>query len=219
MKTNISTKIQIIFTKVTWKENSSWPASIVGCCPFSLCRRPNFRKVALWKLHTTRQKTQNCSWASSTLFSPSKSTAMKTKIKLDCYEETGYTCWHILLQTRNGKELIQSSLWTGSLCGVPPEEMCLSLEQKKIKTRRKPLKKWLFWSRYIFVDCHFRYTQVTHRYTFYVPQTKRLRVGFAWRAVRQRGYGLRLLIFKMANGEQQKQSRSGSDKKRRNRPR
>ena len=72
------------------------------------------------------------------------------------------------------------------------------------------------------------------RYTFYRPQTKRLRarkIGLQYEirpffysahrasgdglrspfgrgAVRQRGYGLRLLIFK---------SRSGSDKKRRNR--
>ena len=42
------------------------------------------------------------------------------------------------------------------------------------------------------------------------------RSHFGRRAVRQRGYGLRLLIFKTANdGEQQ--SRSASDKKRRNR--
>ena len=74
------------------------------------------------------------------------------------------------------------------------------------------------------------------RYTFYRPQTKRLKarkIGLQYKmrpffysalrasvalrataeafgrgAVRQRGYGLRLLIFK---------SRSGSDKKRRNR--
>ena len=55
------------------------------------------------------------------------------------------------------------------------------------------------------------------RYTFYIPQTKRLRarkIGlqykirhflprspFGRRAVRQRGYGLRLLIFKMANNK------------------
>ena len=58
--------------------------------------------MALWKLHTTRQKTQNCSWASSTSFSPSKSTAMKRKIKLD------NTCWHVWLRERNGKELITS---------------------------------------------------------------------------------------------------------------
>ena len=78
-------------------------------------------------------------------------------------------------------------------------------------------------------------SKVRFRYTFYRPQTKRLRarnIGlqykilllgtsclgrppgdglrspFGRRAMRQRGYGLRLLIFK---------SRSGSDKKRRNR--
>ena len=54
------------------------------------------------------------------------------------------------------------------------------------------------------------------RYTFCIPQTKRLRarkIGlqyasvalrlttFGRRAVRQRGYGLRLLIFKMANNK------------------
>ena len=50
------------------------------------------------------------------------------------------------------------------------------------------------------------------RYTFYRPQTKRRhfvpRSPFGRDAVCERGYGLRLLIFK---------SRSGSDKKRRNR--
>ena len=51
------------------------------------------------------------------------------------------------------------------------------------------------------------------RYTFCIPQTKRLRarkIGlqynglrspFGRRAVRQRGYGSRLLIFKMANNK------------------
>ena len=41
-----------------------------------------------------------------------------------------------------------------------PEEMCLSL---KHQTRQKPLKKWV-----ILIALQFRYT-------FYVPQTKRLR--------------------------------------------
>ena len=66
--------------------------------------------------------------------------------------------------------------------------MCLSLEHQ---TRRKPLKKWV-----ILIVLQFRYT-------FYRPQTKRLRarkIGFR-RVVRQRGYGLRLLIFKMANNK------------------
>ena len=35
-------------------------------------------------------------------------------------------------------------------------------------------------------------------YTFYIPQRTE---GFGRRAVRQRGYGLRLLIFKMANNK------------------
>ena len=106
-----------------------------------------------------------------------------------------------------------------------PEEMCLSLEP-----RRKPLKKWV-----ILIALKFRYT-------FYRPQTKRsaysikygklsivllgtsclgrpsdnsLRSPFGRRSVRQRGYGLRLLISKW-----RKQSRwksIWSDKKRRNR--
>ena len=78
-----------------------------------------------------------------------------------------------------------------------PEEMCLSLEHQ---TRRKPLKKWV-----ILIALQFRYT-------FYRPQTKRLRarqIGLHFvppsplgrRAVRRRGYGLRLLIFKMANNK------------------
>ena len=97
-----------------------------------------------------------------------------------------------------------------------PEEMCLSLEHQNPS---KTSEKWV-----ILIALQFRYT-------FYRPQTKRLRarkIGlqykirkvlsftrhfvprspFGRRAVRQRGYGLRLLIFK---------SRSGSDKKRRNR--
>ena len=89
--------------------------------------------------------------------------------------------------------------------------------RQNIKTRRKPLKKWV-----ILIALQFRYT-------FYRPQTKRLRarkIGlqykilfllgtsclgrpsgdglwspFRRRAVRQRGYGLRLLIFKMANNK------------------
>ena len=76
--------------------------------------------------------------------------------------------------------------------------------------RRKPLKKWV-----ILIALQFRYT-------FYRLQTKRLwapKIGLQYplsflpcpfwrRGVRQRGYGLRLLIFK---------SRSGLDKKRGNR--
>ena len=185
-------KFELTCTHTVW--------SIVGC-PFSLCRRPtfssphpNFGKVALWKLHTTRQKTQNCSWASSTLFSPGKSSALKRKIKPDCYE-TGYTCWHILLRARNGKELIthrvdrvrvQSSPLTDceqAPClgkSSPPEEMCFSNRRtsKPVENRWKMV-----------ILLHFRYT-------FYIPQKTE---GFRRRAVRQRGYGLRLLIFKMAN--------------------
>ena len=119
-----------------------------------------------------------------------------------------------------------------------PEETCLSLaHQNPSKTSEK----WVILIALIALQ---------FRYTFYRPQTKRLRarkIGlqykirkgrkqiwgrfsnpflllgssclgspsgdglrspFGRRAVRQRGYGLRLLIFK---------SRSGSDKKRRNR--
>ena len=75
-------------------------------------------------------------------------------------------------------------------------EMCLSLEHQ---TRRKPLKKMV-----ILIALKFRYT-------FYLPQTKRLRdrftlqfvhrSPFALHAMRQQGYGLRLLIFKMANNK------------------
>ena len=151
---------------------------------------PNFGKVALWKLHTTRQKTQNCSWASSTLFSPGKSSALKRKINPDSYE-TGYTCWHILLRAKNGKELIthrvrvQSSLWTDceqALClgKSSPQRRCVfrTEHQNPSKTAEKMV-----------ILLHFRYT-------FYIPQKTE---GFGRRAVRQRGYGLQLLIFKMAN--------------------
>ena len=149
-------KFELTCTHTVW--------SIVGC-PFSLCRRPtfssphpNFGKVALWKLHTTRQKTQNCSWASSTLFSPGKSSALKRKIKPDCYE-TGYTCWHILLRAKNGKELIthrvrvQSSLWTDceqALClgKSSPQRRCV-FRTEEHQNPSKTAEKWLFC--YIFV--------------------------------------------------------------------
>ena len=68
--------------------------------------------------------------------------------------------------------------------------MCLSLEHQNPS---KTSEKWV-----ILIALQFRYT-------FYRPQTKRLRarkIGlspFGRRAVRQRGYALRLLIFKMAS--------------------
>ena len=65
-----------------------------------------------------------------------------------------------------------------------PEEMCLSLEhQNPSKTSEKM--------------GYFDRVTVSH---FDRPQTKRLR-PFGRRSVRQRGYGLRLLIFKMANNK------------------
>ena len=85
-----------------------------------------------------------------------------------------------------------------------PEEMCLSLEHQN---RSKTSEKWV-----ILITLQFRYT-------LYRLQTKRLRarkiglqytlltrhfvprLPFGRRAVRQRGYGLRLLIFKMANNK------------------
>ena len=155
-------KFELTCTRTVW--------SIVGC-PFSLCRRPtfssphpNFGKVALWKLHTTRQKTQNCSWASSTLFSPGKSSALKRKIKPDCYE-TGYTCWHILLRAKNGKELIthrvrvQSSLWTDceqALClgKSSPQRRCV-FRTEEHQNPSKTAEKWLF--------CHIFVTHSTYR--------------------------------------------------------
>ena len=79
-----------------------------------------------------------------------------------------------------------------------PEEMFLSLEhQNPSKTSEIVV---------ILIALQFRHT-------FYRPQTKRLwackiglqfdclRSPFGRRTVRQRGYGLRLLIFKMANNE------------------
>ena len=130
--------------ELAWK-HTVW--SIVGC------RRTNFGEVALWKLHTTRQKTQNCSWASSTLFSPSKSTAMKREIKLDCYE-TGYTCWHILLRARNGKELIQSGLWTGSLFGekFPPRGDVFVVRTEEHQNPSKTAEKMV-----LLIALHFRW--------------------------------------------------------------
>ena len=74
-----------------------------------------------------------------------------------------------------------------------------------IKTRRNLWKNGLFWSRYGFVthsiDCKLSASVALRATVFGHPSIGR-------RAVRQREYGLRLLIFK---------SRSGSDKKQRNR--
>ena len=83
--------------------------------------------------------------------------------------------------------------------------------RQNIKTRRKPLKKWV-----ILIALQFRYT-------FYIPQTKRLRVrkivlllsSVALRATCCAPARLWLAVIDFPNGEQQ--SRSGSDKKRRNR--
>ena len=98
--------------------------------------------------------------------------------------------------------------------------------RQNIKTRRKPLKKWV-----ILIALQFRYT-------LYRPQTKRLRarkIGLQYKILgtscldRTSGDGLRsplratcrapariwLEVIDFQNGEQQ--SRSGSDKKRRNR--
>ena len=80
------------------------------------------------------------------------------------------------------------------------EEMCLSLEHQKPS---KTFEKWV-----ILIALQFRYT-------FYRPQTKRLRARkslgrssgdslrspLGQRSVRQQGYGLRLLIFKIANNK------------------
>ena len=94
-----------------------------------------------------------------------------------------------------------------------PEEMCLSLEHQNAS---KTSEKWVI---LIALTIALQF-----RYTFCIPQTKRLRarkIGlqykirkvlsftrhfvprspFGRRAVRQRGYGLRLLIFKMANNK------------------
>ena len=78
--------------------------------------------------------------------------------------------------------------------------MCLSLEHQNPS---KTSEKWV-----ILIALQFRYT-------FFRPQTKRLRarkiglltrhfvprLPFGRRALRQRGDGLRLLIFKMANNK------------------
>ena len=71
-----------------------------------------------------------------------------------------------------------------------------------MKTRRKPLKKLVYFDR-VTVSLHILWTanQETEgsqdRLTrHFVPLS-----SFGRRAVRQRGYGLRLLIFKMANNK------------------
>ena len=81
--------------------------------------------------------------------------------------------------------------------------MCLSLEHQN--PRRKPLKKMSYFDR-VTVSSHFLYTANQEIDGFRSP--------FGLRPVRQRGYGLRLLIFKMVNNGREQQSRSGSDKKR-----
>ena len=93
-----------------------------------------------------------------------------------------------------------------------PEEMCLSLEHQNPS---KTSEKWV-----ILIALRFRYT-------FYRPQTKRLRarkIGFfhsalrasvALRATCRAPARMWLVVIDFQNAEQQ--SRSGSDKKRRNR--
>ena len=90
--------------------------------------------------------------------------------------------------------------------------MCLSLEHQ---IPSKTSEKMGYFDRVTVSSLHILYTanQETEgsQDWHFVPRSP-----FWRRAVRQRGYGLRLLIFKTANdGEQQ--SRSASDKKRRNR--
>ena len=94
-----------------------------------------------------------------------------------------------------------------------PEEMCFSLEHQKSS---KTSKKWV-----ILIALQFRYT-------FYRQQTKRLRarkIGFIFYSALRASVALRatcrapakiwLAVIDCQDGEQQ--SRSGSDKKRRNR--
>ena len=127
-------------------------------------------------------------------------------------------CSQNLLTESWGESILTERLTGGTVEAMypwaqGPEEMCFSFEHQ---IPSKIYEKWV-----ILIALQFRYT-------FYRPQTKRLRarkIGlqykilsftrhfgrrspFVRRAVRQRGNGLRLLIFK---------SRSGSDKKRRNR--
>ena len=109
--------------------------------------------------------------------------------------------------------------WSRFGCLHRVQRRCVCL---KIKTRWKPLKRWV-----ILIALHFRYT-------FYRPQTKRLsarkiglkykirpffhsalRASVALRATRRAPPRIWLAVIDFQNGEQQ--IRSGSDKKQRNR--
>ena len=87
-----------------------------------------------------------------------------------------------------------------------PEEICLSLEHQNPS---KISEKMGYFDR-VTVSLHILQTanQETEGSQDRLRASVALRSPFGRRTVRQRGYGLRLLIFK---------SRSGSDKKRRNR--
>ena len=136
---------------------------------------------------------------------------MFCKLKKKCHQRLS-----VLLQNSIGIRLAKSTFYQLMTVNPPAVRQAWSMQwsntallhrvqrrcvcRQNIKTRRKPLKKWV-----ILIALQFRYT-------FYVPQTKRLRarkIGlqsffllgtpFGRRTVRQREYGLRLLIFKIAN--------------------
>ena len=114
------------------------------------------------------------------------------------FDDSHCVCWGVSLVIvfgeRRGVELSMKEIRVEKVTGATGSRGDVFVVRTS-KLVENPWKNGLFRSRY------------RVRYTFNRPQTKRLRarkIGlspFGRRAVRQRGYGLRLLIFKMANNK------------------
>ena len=185
-------KFELTCTHTVW--------SIVGC-PFSLCRRPtsaapiqisgkwlfeNFTPPGKRLKTVLELQVRYFHLANQVLWKGKLNpTAMKqdTRVDTSCSEQRMGKSW---LRTGSGSRVACVVLWTDceqALClgKSSPQRRCVfrtEEHQNPSKTAEKMV-----------ILLHFRYT-------FYIPQKTE---GFGRRAVRQRGYGLRLLIFKMAN--------------------
>ena len=182
-------KFELTCTHTVW--------SIVGC-PFSLCRRPtsaapiqisgnwlfeNFTPPGKRLKTVLELQVRYFHLANQVLWKGKLNpTAMKqdTRVDTSCSEQGMGKSW---LRTGSGSRVAREQtvnrlpVWGK----VPPQRRCVfrtEEHQNPSKTAEKMV-----------ILLHFRYT-------FYIPQKTE---GFGRRAVRQRGYGLRLLIFKMTN--------------------
>ena len=185
-------KFELTCTHTVW--------SIVGR-PFSLCRRPtsaapiqisgkwlfeNFTPPGKRPKTVLELQVRYFHLANQVLWKGKLTpTAMKqdTRVDTSCSEQRMGKSW---LRTGSGsgsRVACEQTVYRLSVWGkVPPRGDVFRTEehQNPSKTAEKMV-----------ILLHFSYT-------FYIPQRTE---GFGRRAVRQRGYGLRLLIFKMANNK------------------